>query len=166
MMEKRIAVPEGMLRAAWHAQLPADNPTFEWDEGDEMNRKFYRRIFEAALLWLSENPIVPTLEQHMEISGVVRSRVDHNNLTMWDFWAEWQRRMFLAPEPKVPEVVKESPEIVALLICRMNEYSAWLISNLDRMVAGEPPLPRLEWDKPGRKIPTYGDINHGSKEAK
>ena len=56
MSERKYLVPEGMLRAAWHAQLPADNPTFEWDEGDEMNRKFYRRIFEAALRWLSDNP--------------------------------------------------------------------------------------------------------------
>ena len=103
MMEKRIAVPEGMLRAAWHAQLPADNPTFEWDEGDEMNRKFYRRIFEAALRWLSDNPQVPTMEQATEMS-------DNGHPCVLDgvwYATEWQRRMFLAPEPEPPVEIKD-----------------------------------------------------------
>jgi len=105
-MEKKIVVPEGMLRAAWHAQLPADNPTFEWDEGDELNRKFYRRIFEAALRWLSENPIVPTLEQTESMRHLFH--ITDKPLSVYQNVAvEWQRRCFLAPEPEVPEDVKE-----------------------------------------------------------
>ena len=100
--EKKIVVPEGMLRAAWHAQLPADNPTFEWDEGDEMNRKFYRRIVEAALRWLIENPIVPTHEQidNMQFDSTQLRHVMHHIIEVAA--TEWQRRMFLAPEPEVP----------------------------------------------------------------
>ena len=94
MSEKRILVPDGMLRAAWHAQLPADNPTFEWDEGDEMSRNFYRRIFEAALRWLSDNPQVPTMEQATEMSDSGHPCVLDG---VW-YATEWQRRMFLAPE--------------------------------------------------------------------
>jgi hypothetical protein len=94
MSDKRIVVPEGMLRAAWHAQLPADNPTFEWDEGDEMSRNFYRRIFEAALRWLSDNPQVPTMEQATEMSDSGHPCVLDG---VW-YATEWQRRMFLAPE--------------------------------------------------------------------
>ena len=94
MSERKYLVPEGMLRAAWHAQLPADNPTFEWDEGDEMSRKFYRRIMEAALRWLSDNPQVPTMEQATEMSDSGHPCVLDG---VW-YATEWQRRMFLAPE--------------------------------------------------------------------
>ena len=57
----------------------------------------------AALLWLSENPIVPgpALTQQM----FERCSGD------WDqMWGEWQKRMFLAPDPEVRPFVKETAE--------------------------------------------------------
>lgn len=89
MNEKKYVIPEGMLKAAS-------------GQGFQTSK-----ILEAALRWLAENPIAPTPEQHMDISGMVRSQVEHDDLTMWHFWAEWQRRMFLAPEPEIPEAVKD-----------------------------------------------------------
>lgn len=44
-----------------------------------------RVAIEAALRWLSENPIVPTLEQVNELMPLP---------TVRDIIAEWQRRMF------------------------------------------------------------------------
>jgi hypothetical protein len=114
MGEKKIVVPEGMLKAAWHAQLPADNPTWEWDEGDEMQRKFYRRIFEAALRWLAENPIPTTTNSMCALVRYCRNKYSPQIWESWTEWArsevllvEWQRRMFLAPEPEIPEEVKD-----------------------------------------------------------
>lgn len=88
-IEKKIVVPGGMLDAA----LPfCDNQMHS--------------ALEAALRWLSENPIAPNDEQ------VGRMWCAKNKLpfegTDWVRWgaSEWQRRMFLAPEPEVPEAVK------------------------------------------------------------
>jgi hypothetical protein len=106
MSERKYLVPEGMLRAAWHAQLPADNPTFEWDEGDEMSRKFYRRIMEAALRWMSENPIVPSETDAIILADVSLRAGDDRNKQVQAVATEWQRRMFLAPEtPEEREMI-------------------------------------------------------------
>ena len=94
MSEKKYVLPEGMLEAAYDAQLPADNPSFSWEEADELTRRFYRRMMEAALRWLSDNPQVPTMEQATEMS-------DNGHPCVLDgvwYATEWQRRMFLAPE--------------------------------------------------------------------
>ena len=79
---KKIIVPDGMLKAM--------NSAF--DNG----RRTTSLLGEAALLWLSENPVVPTHDQFDAMRGTYR-----------DICAEWQRRMFLAPEPEVPEEVKD-----------------------------------------------------------
>lgn len=97
----KIKVPDGMSRAAIRAASQA------WDAGDLKivyppypNEPFYNHstvILEAALLWLSENPIAPTDKQFFDLSsdvGDVRMRC-----------VEWQRRMFLAPEPEIPEAI-------------------------------------------------------------
>jgi hypothetical protein len=109
MSEKRILVPDGMLRAAWHAQLPADNPTFEWDEGDEMSRKFYRRIMEAALRWLSDNPRPMNISLARELDKQYPPSFNRQVLIARSA-EEWQRRMFLAPEPVGDRVPAASPE--------------------------------------------------------
>ena len=91
MSEKKIVVPEGMLeagRSAYSAYVTAG-------EGA-------RRILEAALRWLSENPIVPTEEQ---ISSMIGNAPFHR-LSVLDGAVEWQRRMFVASEPEVPEEIK------------------------------------------------------------
>jgi hypothetical protein len=89
VMEKKIAVPEGMLKAAW-ASL-----------GNEWHLKEYTRIaLEVGLRWLSENPIVPTPEQALEMAtGGKFDHFDNWELVRWGS-SEWQRRCFLAPEPK------------------------------------------------------------------
>ena len=110
MSETKIVVPEGMLnagRAAYSGYVTAE--------------KGARRIIEAALRWLSENPIVPTDGFLKEM--LCRDFFGGQNWTdlqvfffggqnwtdpqVFKFCEEWQRRMFLAPEPEVPEAIKD-----------------------------------------------------------
>ena len=204
MSERKYLVPEGMLRAAWHAQLPADNPTFEWDEGDEMSRKFYRRIFEAALRWLSDNPRPMNISLARELDKQYPPSFNRQVLIARSA-EEWQRRMFLAPEQDDPdpektryrealeklaklgngdsygnskgnEIAQEAlgidkhipvpqqekdfyhPDpIIETINKRMAEYSDWVHKNLKNLFDKKPLEPRLAWDKPGRKVYTYGD---------
>ena len=93
MSETKIKVPEGMRRAAEDAvvrDLPGSNYCGIVNVG-----------LEAALRWLSENPIVPTMEQATEMSDSGHPCVLDG---VW-YATEWQRRMFLAPEPEVPEAL-------------------------------------------------------------
>ena len=95
MAERRVVVPDGMLKAAVPCYLP--------------DRQLVHSILEAALLWLSENPIVPTSEQLHSIIGKLPVAMCDIVWTERDraLIAEWQRRMFLAPEPEVPEQIKD-----------------------------------------------------------
>ena len=90
----KIVVPEGMLEAVNENVQQAP-----WlDDG------FLLSVIEAAFRWLSENPIVPTAEQMDEICRQ-HSWLDRDSVR---FGArEWQRRMFLAPEPEMPEEIKD-----------------------------------------------------------
>lgn len=105
-MEKKIVVPEFMLKAAYDAQLPADNPSYSWEESAVHTREFYRRILGAAFHALAEKPIVPEIQF---CHDMVAKR--HESLTEQTFIqrtsCEWQRRMFLAPEPEVPEEIRD-----------------------------------------------------------
>ena len=97
MNEKKIVVPEGMLQEASDAHRRLG----------KMGAQILT-VLEAALRWLSENPIVPSEEQLSELwnSGLI----DWNNFKWRDIptlWCEIQRRMFLAPEPEVPECRQE-----------------------------------------------------------
>lgn len=87
MNEKRYIVPEGMLKAgivgAGRCVAPVE------------------RILEAALRWLSENPIEATYQDWQQFC------VEHPRAGVEPFPAWWQRRMVLAPEPEVPEAVKD-----------------------------------------------------------
>ena len=90
---KKIIVPSGMFEAAKNS---------EYEPGSVE----VRSILEAALRWLSENPIVPTIEQ----TGSLIDWYNHKkfgNGAVSDCAVEWQRRMFLAPEPEVPEELKD-----------------------------------------------------------
>jgi hypothetical protein len=84
MSEKRYVVPDGM-RAAYK------------EAGG------FLAGLEAAMRWLAENPIVPTEEQILLDAvpslGSARRDIQHHI-------AAWQRRMFLSPEPEIPEAVK------------------------------------------------------------
>jgi hypothetical protein len=96
-MEKKIVVPEGMSLAVGHA-------VFE-ECGSRQFHPLIRVALEAALRWLSVNPIVPTAKQFVdlfdELSEVNDGKLSHRCVV------EWQRRMFLAPEPEVPEAVSD-----------------------------------------------------------
>ena len=93
MSGQKIVVPEGMLKAA--------TPVYINDIA------LVGSILQAALLWLSENPMVPTMKQAREIF-MLKAGFDFD-LHEWVRWGacEWQRRMFLAPEPEVPEEIKD-----------------------------------------------------------
>ena len=113
MMEKKIVVPEGMMKAAYDAQLGIGPPTFEWHEADELTQRFYNRILEAALRWLSENPIVPTEEQSLDME--MRINCENHRDYRKKFAVEWQRRMFLAEatnprRERIIEVLKQYPD--------------------------------------------------------
>lgn len=94
-LERKIVVPLGMLEAASGALAEARA------KGLELTTV----ALEAALKWLGENPICPTQEQkdhllkHFSPIGVERW-----DKGMWfnfiaDCAVEWQRMMFLAPNP-------------------------------------------------------------------
>ncbi len=96
MSEVKIKVPKGMLKAV------------EDRYGDVYASGFYRKVvtadLEAALRWLAENPIVPT---RTEVESIIEPNL--RGLDAYDLVkasiAEWQRRMFLAPEPEAPKDV-------------------------------------------------------------
>jgi hypothetical protein len=97
-VNKKIVVPEGMLKAA----IASHN-----DAVLKGNTPLVRDALEAALRWLAENPIVPTTEQVLAVRRACGET--HTALTekAKPLFAEWQRRMFLAPEPEVPEEIKD-----------------------------------------------------------
>ena len=96
---KKIIVPEGMEHAVVREVF------------EQCGRVDYhpqiRVGLEAALLWLSENPIAPTDEQVEELQEYSFNNIHGSKMQLvWSLF-EWQRRMFLAPEPEVPEEVKD-----------------------------------------------------------
>jgi hypothetical protein len=93
MSEKKIVVPKGMLKAAG---LSTD--------GIDPEGYFIYTAIEAALRWLSENPIVPSDEQVGEMLAAKSQFYGHFVPADWIRWGatDWQRRMFLALEPEVP----------------------------------------------------------------
>jgi len=83
--ERKFIVPKGMMEAASAAFRPIGGGAKE--------------AVEAALRWLSENPIVPTDEQIHEMYPSA-SEAGISFTLVARFIAEWQRRMFIAPEPE------------------------------------------------------------------
>ena len=97
-MEKKIAIPEGMLEAAVAAvKIPVSG---------QLARNQTHDILEAALRWLSENPIEPTQKQSRKLYADVPQGLLVDEVPSW-YAVEWQRRMFLAPEPEVHEEDKD-----------------------------------------------------------
>ena len=90
-----MKVPQGMLRAVEIASH-ADKTFF--DAGDA------EPILEAALLYQRQHLPVPTLEQaecaYNGFNGPHATTIQH-------CMTEWVRRMYDAPEPEVPEAVKD-----------------------------------------------------------
>ena len=97
MSDKKYVVPDGMLEAVNGA----------WDRfgGIGLNNRI-KVALEAAIRWQSENPVVPTGEQIRHIFGDYIGKP----MTSWSLpsaLATWQAFMYLAPEPEVPEAVKD-----------------------------------------------------------
>lgn len=80
MISKKIVVPEGMLLAAHEESVRSCGQI--------------GKCLEAALLWLSDNPIVPT-DDEMDI--MAKEHVAPN--VKW-MMTEWQRRMFLTTKDR------------------------------------------------------------------
>lgn len=89
-MEKPIKVPDGMLKAALRVV----------DYSDPVSGTYEKRIragLEAALLWWSEHPIMPTTEEDAKhLCAVYGSFASFGDLCA--VIEEWQRRMFVAEE--------------------------------------------------------------------
>lgn len=90
MSEKKIKVPSGMLEAASKGMGNIDPRGF-----------IVGSALEAALRWLSENPIEPTMEQAQYMYDGFNSS---HAATIQYCMMEWQRRMFLEPEEDFSEI--------------------------------------------------------------
>lgn len=93
---KRIRVPEEMIRCAVDATCDSRGNHYE---------SVIRPALEAAFLWLSEHPQVPTDEQHYEI--VIDLLRRPGGCHPADICAEWQRRCFVQEEPEIPAEIED-----------------------------------------------------------
>lgn len=116
--EKKVKVPEGMLKEAEGA-IEKLIPVVYRSAAEP-----YAKIgLEAALIWLSENPIVPTYRQFDELERIYDKPETEHKEAITAVLVEWQRRMFLAPE--IPEIwmpfVRNAPkDAVSLTIHGVN----------------------------------------------
>ena len=112
MSDKRYVVPEGMLKAIEEALSLAfkdfhamGHPTCSVKEEIEFYWAFMaNRAGESVAVWLSENPIVPTEQQCSELW---KNAHEIGGSLPCNIAVEWQRRCFLAPDPEVPEELKD-----------------------------------------------------------
>ena len=99
-MEENIIVPSGMFQAALTAAKQCQLERMDVPKSAQF-------ITEAALRHLSEHPIEPTDAQAEELWRWERDRGGFGDRTDAEsavcVAVEFQRRMFLAPEPEVPE---------------------------------------------------------------
>lgn len=94
MSDKKIVVPDGMLKAA--------------SKGDPLDAEELREPLRLALEWLSEHPIVPSEEDCRSL--VIKKAGYDFEIWEWARWgaSEWQRRMFLDPEPEIRAFVRNA----------------------------------------------------------
>jgi len=95
---EQIEVPEGMLKAFILARYGSHA-----SNGDSHIPGLHRMEIAAALLWLAENPIVPTDGQCEEM---IQSYARQGDKGSRNIAIEWQRHMFLKREPELPAEVK------------------------------------------------------------
>lgn len=103
--EKKYVVPREMMNAAiaGYARCVGmgsfDRFGIEW-------------AVEAALRWLAENPIVPSHEQIYDMEK------EHVNPNIRWMLIEWQRQMFLAPDPDSPikDLIFDSPSGIPVVL--------------------------------------------------
>lgn len=106
MTEKKIVVPEGMLKSAIEASLQRDPITGI----PVLSRGFNATIIsaiEAALLWIAEHPIVPNHTQTIYLCKSYEGAGSDYCQSIRDVACSWQEIMFFAPEPEVPKEMKD-----------------------------------------------------------
>ena len=108
----KYLVPEEGLKAAVEAMKGPSGPKFRSTE------EWASCGIEAFIRWQSENPIVPSEDEQLpplsyktDSSEWIGKDADHEREKSYReglcmCLAEWQRRMYLVPEPEVPEAVK------------------------------------------------------------
>lgn len=92
MSDKKIVVPEGCLEAVAKAVRKELLGNTGSEQISEVSSEAFAR-------WLSENPMRPSDDQVEDL------RNEHIGLNLKWMMVEWQRRMFLAPEMKVPREI-------------------------------------------------------------
>lgn len=102
MSEKRYVVPEEMLRAAWNACKYTTNVAIV-----DPRKVMLRKGIEAGLKWLADNPIAPPHSFGEELCNGRTEGYDPSPTEFEGAVMEWQRRMFLAPDPESPEEIKD-----------------------------------------------------------
>ena len=104
MTDKRVAVPEGMLKAAMESREKAIGKVGGWSE------EMCRPVLEAALLYQREHPPVPTNEQAAEILNKAFVYIaGSKNQFQWAA-REWVRCMYDAPAE--PELGKSARRVI------------------------------------------------------
>jgi hypothetical protein len=99
MPDKKIKVLEGMLEAIHQALLePIMNGT---------QPAYERLIGDRVCRWLSEHPKVPTDDDVLRMCNIHPDSPEGYVPYAVIVCSEWQRRMFVAPEPGVPEEIKD-----------------------------------------------------------
>src|ERR1700677_119276 len=109
MSDKRIRIPSEMRHAAFkavankHGVSTVGAMAESWADDAAV-------AVEAALLWLSEHPIVPTNDLigdcYEKVYGVrLSTSADYDRVGK--FVAESQRRMFLSPQPEIQEEIAD-----------------------------------------------------------
>ena len=125
-MAQLYAVPEEGLKAvvAANEKWLADN----WISRDFL-KAFAREIIGAFILWQSEHPRVPTPGVTQEILKESYAKCDGSTSQFAYQCAEFQRRMYLAPEPEVPEEIKDLQRI-SLASLQSQEQLNYLVTAL------------------------------------
>lgn len=99
-MTGKIVVPEGMIKVAEQSYCEAD------PRQQNNVTAAASHVLEAALRWLSENPILPASHNTCE---EMHRTVNAKGYCCYQsaLLAEWQRRMFLSPEPEIPAEIAD-----------------------------------------------------------
>ena len=92
-MDGKIKIPDGMLEAALKSAGP-----------DNSNYIRAAAVLEAALEWLSENPISPPLTELQILLPFVS--IHANETSVQSLLRKFQQRMFLEPNEEIPEEIE------------------------------------------------------------
>jgi hypothetical protein len=103
MSDKNYVVPKAGLEAAIEAAGSTLKDT-DW-------KQVVAVAVHAFIRWQAENPIIPTHEQAIHLCEIFEDESGSRRPDYCDsvraVAIEWQRRMYLAPEPEAPQVASE-----------------------------------------------------------